>query len=97
MKRKLLAIVGLSVVVMCAFTGCGSRTTKEVQTTEVIEETETVLEAEVTEEIGETVVETEMPEETETKEASAFTVTDMTAVKYAKQTVNVRKAPGYRL
>lgn len=71
--------------------GCGDKNTKEVPATEVLE---AVVDTEIPETETEETEETETTEvdETETEEA-AFTVTDMSAIKYAKQTVNVRKGP----
>lgn len=100
MKKNILKKLGIMILStgLIATTaagcgGCGTKETTDVPATEV-------LEAVVDTEIPET--ETEEPEteeaepteveETETEEA-AFTVTDMSAIKYAKQTVNVRKGP----
>ena len=93
---KFLGIMVLSVGVLAgAVAGCGSKETEDVAGTEVVvateteEETEIPEETEVTEETETT--ETELPEETETP---AFAVTELSATKYATQTVNVRKGPG---
>ena len=93
---KFLGIMVLSVGVLAgAVAGCGSNKTEDVAGTEAVvvteteEETELPEETEVTEETETT--ETEIPEETETP---AFAVTELSATKYATQTVNVRKGPG---
>ena len=93
---KFLGIMVLSVGVLAgAVAGCGSKETEDVAGTEAVvvteteEETELPEETEVTEETETT--ETEIPEETETP---AFAVTELSATKYATQTVNVRKGPG---
>ena len=93
---KFLGIMVLSVGVLAgAVAGCGSNKTEDVAGTEAVvvteteEETEIPEETEVTEETETT--ETEIPEETETP---AFAVTELSAIKYTTQTVNVRKGPG---
>ena len=93
---KFLGIMVLSVGVLAgAVAGCGSNKTEDVAGTEAVvvteteEETEIPEETEVTEETETT--ETELPQETETP---AFAVTELSATKYATQTVNVRKGPG---
>lgn len=103
---KTLGIMVLSITMLAsAVTGCGSRETGEAPATEIVEaavETETeepeteTEEPETETEEPETETEEEtgevLPEETETEEPE-FVVTDMSATKYAKQSVNVRKGP----
>lgn len=93
---KFLEIMGLSVSVLAgAVAGCGSNKTEDVAGTEVIAVTETEEVTEITEETEVTeeteTTETEIPEETE---VPVFAVTELSATKYAMQTVNVRKGPG---
>ena len=95
---KTLGIMVLSAALLAgAVTGCGSKETADVAGTEAVAVTETEETTEMVEVTEET--ETELPEETEvtgeteTEEAPAFTVTEMSSVKYATQTVNVRKGP----
>ena len=87
---KFLGIMAVSVALFAgAVTGCGSKETVDVSGTENVAVTET-------EKVTEIAGETELPEETETTEsteeteAPAFGVTELSAVKYAAQTVNVR-------
>ena len=99
MKKKTLKTLGIMVLSAAllagAVTGCGSKETADVAGTETVAVTETEEATEMVEVTEET--ETELPEETEvieeTEEAPAFTVTEMSALKYATQTVNVRKGP----
>lgn len=100
---KTLGIMVLSITMLAStVTGCGGKETSEVQGTEIVEavvETEAVVpETEVVEEATEEIVvedtETTEVEETEmAEEEVSFNVTDMSATKYAKQSVNVRKGP----
>ena len=101
MKKKTLKTLGIMVLgaalLAGAVTGCGSKETADMAGTETVAEavTETEEPTEMVEVTEET--ETELQEETEvtgeTEEAPAFTVTELSAVKYATQTVNVRKEP----
>ena len=93
---KTLGIMVLSAALLAgAVTGCGSKETADVVGTETVAVTETEEATEMVEVAEETALpeETEVIEETETEEAPAFTVTELSAVKYAKQSVNVRKGP----
>lgn len=103
MKKKMLSSIILSTLTFATiFTGCGdnkpvNETATEVvevvtEATEVAEVTE--IETEVTEEPTEAVTETtEVTEVTEATEVPEYTVTEMNATKYAKQSANVRKGP----
>ena len=101
MKKKTLGIMVLTAAMFAAaFTGCGDKETSEVPATELIEATETTEvsepETELVTEATEAVepeTETEVAETTEAQEEAAFTVKEMSATKYAKQSVNVRKGP----
>ena len=102
MKKRTLGIVVLTAAMFAAaFTGCGSKETSEVPTTEHIESSETIEVPEtetekLATEANETVeseTETEVTEIAEAQEEAAFTVKEMSATKYAKQSVNVRKGP----
>lgn len=100
MRKNTLKMLGILIVsatlFASVFTGCGSKETDSVQETEQVEAVlETETEEPETEEFEtETEEETEelLPEETEMEEPE-FTVTDMSATKYAKSSVNVRKGP----
>ena len=87
MKRKVIVSLILSMIMTASvLAGCGDKDietlkdTEQVQATEAVEaeEPETETESEIT--------------EPETEEA-AFTVIELSAIKYAKQSVNVRKGP----
>ena len=104
MKKKLLKNMGVLIlsVTLIAASGCGDKKTDSAPGTEqavVTEATETAEpETEATEVAEET--ETEEPTEavvpeteTEAEQTAEYTVTAMTATKYAKSSVNVRKGP----
>lgn len=95
MKRKVIVSLILSMIMTASvLAGCGDKDietlkdTEQVQATEAVEaeEPETETESEITEPETEE-AETELPEE------AAFTVTELSTIKYAKQSVNVRKGP----
>ncbi|MCI5873971.1 MAG: SH3 domain-containing protein [Clostridiales bacterium] len=104
MKKNTLTTLGIMVlsITMLAstVTGCGDKETSEVPATELIEATETTEvsepETELVTEATEAVepeTETEVTEIAEAQEEADYTVKDMSATKYAKQSVNVRKGP----
>lgn len=107
MKNKILALLVTATMAMGLLAGCGDTKTNSVEkealieteiesekeepteTEEVIEETTEAATEEPTEEPTETVAQpTEAVEET-----PAFTYTDVSATKYAQQSVNVRSLP----
>lgn len=107
MKKRLFILTTVMMLSLTGLTACGKEeTTADVPETETVAETTEVAEVDTevvktedTEEVTETVEDTEVilteeTEETETPaETPAYTVKDMTATKYAKSTVNLRKGP----
>lgn len=105
MKKNTLRTLGImvlsTVLVASTVTGCGNNATTDAPATEVVEAVvETEAAPEATEEVvvestetleAEEVEVTEEVEETEVvEEEPEFTVTDMSAIKYAKTAANVR-------
>lgn len=105
MKKNTLRTLGImvlsTVLVASTVTGCGNNATTDAPATEVVEAVvETEAAPEATEEVvvestetleTEEVEVTEEVEETEVvEEEPEFTVTDMSAIKYAKTAANVR-------
>lgn len=104
MKKKILTTLLITTLAL-SMTACGTKTAEVPEATETVEVTEVTEVAEVETEVTETeevTEDTEVTEETETTEVTeatevaevpAFTVTEMSAIKYAKSSVNVRKGP----
>lgn len=96
MKKKLLRNIGVLILsaALLAVSGCGDKETDNVPVTEETEAAEPETEAtELPEETEEPTEAVEPETETETEQEVEYTVTDMSATKYAKSSVNVRKGP----
>lgn len=105
MKKKTIAtLLTLTITASMLLVGCNSNTSSAIEDTEIVAEIEsteaieTETETEMETETTETVEATETVEETETEsvaetESTESDITAMSATKYAKSSVNVRKGP----